>query len=179
MTLTPGVAKRTAPQEDWGSGQLRTLWLQVKATGWQEAVRPEARHDLGGKPSPDPHLRLAAGPRPLLSPEGWALPELLSEGGCLAAVWAGGNVVCGKPSISRVSPTPEIESLVAGLAAGWGGSGPEHPQCLASLPFLDTKEAGFEMHREGGGRATAISREGPRAVAAERGQFEELLFREG
>lgn len=67
------------------------------------------------------------------------------------------------PQLSRVSPTPEIENLVAGPEDGGGGlSGPEHPQCLAPIPFADTEEAGLEVDREDGGRATAISREGPR-----------------
>lgn len=59
--LTLDVAKGAAPQKGWEGtwDQARpakdTEWLQVKATGWQEAVCPEARHDLGGEPSLDHH----------------------------------------------------------------------------------------------------------------------------
>lgn len=59
--------------------------------------------------------------------------------------------MCRKPSVSR----PEIENPMAGPQGV--GSGPEHPQCLASLPFPDAGEAGFEVDREGGGTATAVS----------------------
>lgn len=64
--------------------------------------------------------------------------------------------MCCEPSISSAFPTPEIENLVAGPWVG-GGSDPYHPQCLASLPFPDTEEAGFEVAHEGGERGTVIS----------------------
>lgn len=60
------VAEEADPVEDWEEvWDLARLsrgpeWLGCKATGWQEAVSPGARHSLGGEPLLASHLGLLA-----------------------------------------------------------------------------------------------------------------------